>query len=65
MRALGRVRGERRDVGVAVAEPRESLREIRATARRELPGVRVRRGLYYRYILRWRRPAAAIEGDDA
>ena len=30
-------------------------RAIRATAKRELPDVRIRRGLYYRYILRWRK----------
>lgn len=44
---------ETADIGVPVAEPREDLRQIVAVARRELPGVRVRRGLYYRYLLRW------------
>ncbi|WP_431038706.1 class I SAM-dependent methyltransferase [Streptomyces sp. P6-2-1] len=33
-----------------------SLAEIRRTAARELPGVRVRRRLFWRYVLEWRRP---------
>jgi 2-polyprenyl-3-methyl-5-hydroxy-6-metoxy-1,4-benzoquinol methylase len=61
VRVLNRVHHEARNVGVVVAEPREGLREIRAAAKRELPGVRVRRGLYYRYLLRWRKSA---EGPD-
>ncbi|MDR3660238.1 MAG: class I SAM-dependent methyltransferase [Mycobacterium sp.] len=44
---------ERRDIGVVVSDPRESLAEIRRTADDVLPGVRIRRGLYYRYLLRW------------
>ncbi|MUL64127.1 SAM-dependent methyltransferase [Mycobacterium sp. CBMA 234] len=44
---------ERRDISVAVANPRESLSEIRRTAGDVLPGVQIRRGLYYRYLLRW------------
>ena len=48
---------EARDIGVPVAEPREDLREIRQTAGQLLPGARIRRGLYYRYLLRWTRPA--------
>jgi SAM-dependent methyltransferase len=54
VRVLSRWHREVRNVGVVVAEPTESLRDIRAIARRELPGARIRRGLYYRYILRWR-----------
>jgi hypothetical protein len=38
---------------VAIAEPRESLREIRNTAAEVLPGAVIRRKLYYRYLLRW------------
>lgn len=49
-----RLHHEIRDVGVLVADPDESLREIRRTAREVLPGAAVRRGLYYRYLLRWR-----------
>jgi 2-polyprenyl-3-methyl-5-hydroxy-6-metoxy-1,4-benzoquinol methylase len=45
---------ETRNIGVAVAQPRESLGEIRRAARDLLPGAAVRRGLYYRYRLHWR-----------
>jgi SAM-dependent methyltransferase len=41
------------DIGVTIAEPRESLGEIRRTAAGVLPGAVIRRGLYYRYLLRW------------
>lgn len=44
---------ETRDIGVAVADPREGLAEIRRVATDVLPGVRIRRGLYYRYRLLW------------
>ncbi|MEC3891312.1 methyltransferase [Nocardiopsis alba] len=39
------------------AAPRESLAEIRAAVRRELPGARIRRGLFWRYTLVYDRPA--------
>lgn len=48
-----RLHRETPDVGVAIAEPRESLREIRRAAAGVLPGATIRRGLYYRYLLRW------------
>ena len=48
-----RLHRETPDVGVAIAEPRESLREIRSTAAEVLPGAVIRRKLYYRYLLRW------------
>lgn len=44
---------EARDTGVPVTSPCESLEEIRSVARSVLPGVHIRRGLYYRYLLRW------------
>ena len=50
---------EARDIGVPVAPPRESLREIRAVAARVLPGCRLRRRMYWRYRLTWDRPGAA------
>ncbi|MHA3020482.1 class I SAM-dependent methyltransferase [Mycobacterium sp. BMJ-28] len=53
VRIAGLVHSETRDIGVVVAEPRESLSEIRRTAAQVLPGASVRRGLYYRYLLRW------------
>jgi 2-polyprenyl-3-methyl-5-hydroxy-6-metoxy-1,4-benzoquinol methylase len=48
-----RLHRETPDVGVAIAEPRESLREIRSAAAEVLPGALIRRRLYYRYLLRW------------
>ena len=50
---------EVRDIGVPVAPPRESLREIRAVAARVLPGCRLRRRMCWRYRLTWDRPGAA------
>lgn len=43
---------EIQDVGVAVADPRENLDEIRRVAGDILPGAVIRRALYYRYLLR-------------
>ena len=40
------------DIGVAVADPRESLDDIRRVAGDVLPGATIRRALYYRYLLR-------------
>lgn len=45
---------ETRGIGVAVADPRESLHEIRRVTADVLPGALIRRGLYYRYRLLWR-----------
>lgn len=39
-----------------VAQPRESLGEIRAVAGERLPGALVRRCLYWRYSLEWTKP---------
>ena len=54
VRAGSKLHQETRDIGVAVANPRESLAEIRQAAEDVLPGARIRRGLYYRYRLLWR-----------
>lgn len=35
-------------------DPKETLEEIRLVAERILPGVRIRRGLFFRYRLTWR-----------
>ena len=48
-----RLHNETRDIGVVVANPREGLGEIRRTVDEVLPGASIRRGLYYRYLLRW------------
>lgn len=50
-----RLHRETRNIGVAVAEPHDSLGEIRRVADDVLPGALVRRGLYYRYRLLWRK----------
>jgi 2-polyprenyl-3-methyl-5-hydroxy-6-metoxy-1,4-benzoquinol methylase len=44
---------ETRDVGVVVADPREGFDDVRRVADDVLPGASMRRGLYYRYLLRW------------
>lgn len=59
VRAANLLHREVRDIGVPVAPPREDLREIRRTARTVLPGVRIRRALYYRYLLHWDKPSRA------
>ena len=46
---------ETRNIGVVVTDPQEGLDEIRRTVDDVLPGASVRRALYYRYLLRWRR----------
>ncbi|GAA4938596.1 class I SAM-dependent methyltransferase [Streptomonospora halophila] len=43
---------------VPMREPRMSLRGVRLAARRHLPGARVRRLLFWRYSLVYRRPLA-------
>lgn len=47
---------EVRDVGVVTTDPCENLAEIRGVVRDVLPGAKLRRALYYRYLLRWRKP---------
>ena len=47
------------DVGAPMADPRETLAEIRATTAVHLPGARVRRHLFFRYSLVWQKPVAA------
>ncbi|GFG98463.1 class I SAM-dependent methyltransferase [Mycobacterium timonense] len=54
-RAGGLLHGETRDIGVPVADPREGLGEIRSVAADVVPGAVIRRGLYYRYRLLWRK----------
>jgi hypothetical protein len=48
-----RLHGDTPDIGVTLADPRESLRTIRRTVAEVLPGAKIRRALYYRYLLRW------------
>lgn len=53
VRVLDLLHRARGDVGVAVADPVESVAEIRAAATEILPGSRLRRRLSYRYTLTW------------
>jgi len=50
---MGRIHGEHRDIRVVTRAPTQTLREIREGASRLLPGCKIKRGLYYRYILLW------------
>jgi SAM-dependent methyltransferase len=57
------VLGDRRhggvvDPDVGLAEPTESLADVRSAARRVLPAARIRRRLYWRYTLTWTAPTA-------
>jgi SAM-dependent methyltransferase len=56
---LGRLLRGRRDratPGMPVRDPELTVREVRRRAAAVLPGVRVRRLLFWRYALVWRRP---------
>jgi SAM-dependent methyltransferase len=53
VKVADRLHGETPDIGVVLAEPRESLRTIRQATAEVLPGAVIRRRLYYRYLLRW------------
>jgi 2-polyprenyl-3-methyl-5-hydroxy-6-metoxy-1,4-benzoquinol methylase len=53
VRLMSRMHHETRSVQVVALPPKESFAEIKRTAREVLPGVRLRRAMYYRYILSW------------
>jgi 2-polyprenyl-3-methyl-5-hydroxy-6-metoxy-1,4-benzoquinol methylase len=46
---------ETRNIGVVIADPHEGLDDIRGTVGEVLHGASIRRALYYRYLLRWKR----------
>jgi len=56
VRLVSLARRESAYPGMVTAEPRESLREIRAVASEILPGHRLRRRFHYRYTLTWTKP---------
>lgn len=56
VRLMSWLHHENRTVQVVMRPPKESLNEIVTTARKTLPGVRVRRAFYYRYVLAWEKP---------
>ena len=56
VRLVGRIRRRSDYPGMVIAEPKESIGEIRAIASEVLPGHRLRRRAYYRYTLVWAKP---------
>jgi 2-polyprenyl-3-methyl-5-hydroxy-6-metoxy-1,4-benzoquinol methylase len=44
---------ETRDVGLVMTDPAEGLDDVRSVVDDVLPGASIRRGLYYRYLMRW------------
>ncbi len=56
IRIMDKLHGGMQDIGVRIAEPKESLSEIRRAAQELLPGVKLRRRFYYRYSLSWDKP---------
>jgi SAM-dependent methyltransferase len=52
-------RPEATHAAMPVAQPDRTVRQVRAETARLLPGARVRRLLFWRYLLIWRRPPAA------
>ncbi|GIQ69698.1 hypothetical protein XYCOK13_25220 [Xylanibacillus composti] len=56
IRLMDRLHGGMQDIGVRLAEPKESISEIRQVARDVLPGAIIRRRFYYRYSLTWDNP---------
>lgn len=51
-----RLHRNRAEVPAPTVDPRDSLGEIAAVATSVLPGAWIRRGLYFRYLLSWRKP---------
>ncbi|MER7539286.1 class I SAM-dependent methyltransferase [Streptomyces sp. NPDC097704] len=56
VRIVKSLRGARTPEGMPVADARMSYAQVRAEARRLLPGVRYRRHVLRRYSLTWRKP---------
>ena len=59
VRLGGRWHRKTEDVGVRIVKADLTYAEIVGVARDLLPGLRVRRGLYYRYLLTWTKPESA------
>lgn len=57
IRMMDRLHGGMQDIGVRLAEPKESIDEIRQVARSLLPGATIRRRFYYRYSILWNKPS--------
>lgn len=65
MLGLRGLAGKPDDEGMPVLPPSTSLGELRAAFRLQLPGATLRRGLYWRYLLTWRRPEDLLDGSRA
>lgn len=63
IRIMDRFHGGMKGIGVRIAEPRESLSEIRQVAHEVLPGAVIRRRFYYRYSLVWNKPKDEYENS--
>ncbi len=59
VRVMSRIHRETRAVEVIAIPPAESFTEIKTTAGHLLPTARLRRLLYYRYVLSWTKPVGA------
>jgi SAM-dependent methyltransferase len=46
-------REKKEGAGAPVKAPETTLRNIKKSVKKELPGAKIRRGLYYRYLLNW------------
>ncbi|WP_067852242.1 class I SAM-dependent methyltransferase [Nocardia shimofusensis] len=53
---VSRIRRQSAYPGMVIAEPKESIDEIRTTASAILPGHRLRRRFHFRYSLTWTKP---------
>jgi hypothetical protein len=53
-----RARATRENMTAPTAEPLETFEQIREAAQAVLPGVRMRRSLFWRYTAVWEAPAA-------
>ncbi|NQX58169.1 class I SAM-dependent methyltransferase [Paenibacillus qinlingensis] len=56
IRIMDRIHGGIGNPKVRISAPKETLREIRQVAKEILPGAKVRRRFYYRYLLSWDKP---------
>lgn len=60
VRIMNRWHGGVREIGVRLAAPQQSLRDIRQAAQEVLPGAKIRRRFYYRYLLSWDKPPSDL-----
>lgn len=53
IRVMDWLHGGVQEIDVKIASPKESFQEIRNVARELLPGAKITRRFYYRYVLTW------------